>query len=117
MSLSTTITSSWNVEAVSDALLAAVGNTQIKTFKWKASVAEKGEAAARKHIGIVAEDFVDALAAEGLSPGDNGVYVESVDEDGTKHSGIRHAEFQALEIERLRRQNADFEARLTALEP
>lgn len=44
----------------------------LRKYKWKDAVARKG-AAARWHFGIIAQDLVDAFAAEGLDADDYGV--------------------------------------------
>lgn len=49
----------------------------VKLFKSAAAVAEKGEAAARWHVGYVAEDVRDCLLAEGLDPGAYGLFMSS----------------------------------------
>lgn len=56
--------------ALSDAELRAakVIAGGIGTYQWLASIADKGEDAARVHCGVIAQDVIAALKAEGLDP-------------------------------------------------
>lgn len=58
------------VSALSAAEIAAAKELSqaIGGFKWLASVAEKGEAAARKHIGLTVQQAVSIMEAHGLDP-------------------------------------------------
>ena len=47
-----------------------------KTFRWKDSVAEKGENA-RTHTGVIAQDVQAAFTAEGLDAGDYALFISS----------------------------------------
>lgn len=58
----------------------------VKTYRWKASVAKKGDAA-RTHVGIMAQEVEKAFSDEGLDGFNYGVlcwdeWPEEVDEDG-----------------------------------
>ena len=46
----------------------------IKKFKFKDAVAKKGEAGARIHVGVIAQEVGDAFTAEGLDPHAYGVF-------------------------------------------
>ena len=58
-----------DIEDLSDAekRVAVACKALIKKFRWKSSVAEKGDDA-RIHVGIIAQDLRDAFTAEGLDP-------------------------------------------------
>ena len=47
-----------------------------KTFRWKDSVAEKGDNA-RTHTGVIAQDVQAAFTAEGLDAGDYALFISS----------------------------------------
>ena len=47
-----------------------------KTFRWKDSVAEKGENA-RTHTGVIAQDVQAAFTAEGLDAGDYALFIST----------------------------------------
>jgi len=47
-----------------------------KTFRWKDSVAEKGDTA-RTHTGVIAQDVQAAFTAEGLDAGDYALFISS----------------------------------------
>jgi hypothetical protein len=51
-------------------------STLFKTFKWKDSVAEKGDNA-RTHTGVIAQDVQAAFTAEGLDAGDYSLFISS----------------------------------------
>ena len=38
-----------------------------QVYKFKEAVAKKGEANARKHVGLVAQDIIEAFEAKGLN--------------------------------------------------
>ena len=48
----------------------------LRKFRWKDSVAEKGDAA-RIHFGIIAQDLQVAFAAQGLDAGDYAMFISS----------------------------------------
>ena len=48
----------------------------LRKFRWKDSVAEKGDEA-RTHFGIIAQDLQAAFAAEGLDAGDYAMFISS----------------------------------------
>jgi hypothetical protein len=50
------------------ALLNAVDAIEIKQFKYLAAVSRKGAAAARTHIGVIAQQVWHALSAQGIDP-------------------------------------------------
>ena len=51
-------------------------STLFKTFRWKDSVADKGEDA-RTHTGVIAQDVQAAFTAEGLDAGDYALFISS----------------------------------------
>ena len=51
-------------------------STLFKTFRWKDSVAEKGENA-RTHTGVIAQDVQAAFTAEGLDAGDYALFIST----------------------------------------
>ena len=51
-------------------------STLFKTFRWKDSVAEKGDNA-RTHTGVIAQDVQSAFTAEGLDAGDYALFISS----------------------------------------
>jgi hypothetical protein len=46
----------------------------VKKYKWKDSVAKKGDDNARIHVGFIAQDIRDAFVAEGLDPTRYGMF-------------------------------------------
>jgi hypothetical protein len=74
----------------------------LRKFRWKDSVAEKGDDA-RIHFGIIAQDLQDAFAAEGLDAGDYGMFTsttwtdEETNEEKTR-MGVRYSELLAFII-------------------
>jgi hypothetical protein len=67
-----------------------------KTFKFKDAVAAKG-IAARKHVGVLAQDVQAAFAAEGLDAKGYGIFC-SDEVDGVTVLGVRYEELLAFVI-------------------
>jgi hypothetical protein len=67
-----------------------------KTFKFKDAVAAKG-IAARKHVGVLAQDVQAAFAAEGLDAEAYGIFC-SDEVDGVTVLGVRYEELLAFVI-------------------
>lgn len=67
-----------DIEEISDAeqRVALACKGLLKKYRWKDSVAEKGDAA-RIHFGIIAQDLQDAFAAEGLDAGDYAMFISA----------------------------------------
>ena len=101
-----------------------------KTFRWKDSVAEKGDNA-RTHTGVIAQDVQAAFTAEGLDAGDYALFISStwfVDAEGNEveestegatsktRMGIRYPELLSFVAAYNEQRFASIEARLTALE-
>ena len=101
-----------------------------KTFRWKDSVAEKGDNA-RTHTGVIAQDVQAAFTAEGLDAGDYALFISStwfVDAEGNEveestegatsktRLGIRYPELLSFVAAYNEQRFASIEARLTALE-
>lgn len=59
--------------SVPEAVFKAWANVNFQVYKFKEAVAKKGEAAARKHVGLVAQDIIEAFEAQGLSAFDYGI--------------------------------------------
>ena len=74
----------------------------LRKFRWKDSVAEKGDEA-RVHFGIIAQDLQAAFAAEGLDAGDYAMFIsttwtdEETNEEKTR-MGVRYSELLAFII-------------------
>ena len=74
----------------------------LRKFRWKDSVAEKGDEA-RIHFGIIAQDLQDAFAAEGLDAGRYAMFISSTwtdEETGEERTrlGVRYPELLAFII-------------------
>ena len=77
----------------------------LRKFRWKDSVAEKGDDA-RIHFGIIAQDLQSAFAAEGLDAGDYAMFISSTwtDEETNEEKtrmGVRYSELLAFIISAL----------------
>ena len=74
----------------------------LRKFRWKDSVAEKGDEA-RTHFGIIAQDLQAAFEAEGLDAGDYAMFMsdtwtdEETNEEKTR-MGVRYSELLAFII-------------------
>ena len=74
----------------------------LRKFRWKDSVAEKGDDA-RTHFGIIAQDLQAAFEAEGLDAGDYAMFIsttwtdEETNEEKTR-MGVRYSELLAFII-------------------
>ena len=74
----------------------------LRKFRWKDSVAEKGDDA-RIHFGIIAQDLQAAFEAEGLDAGDYAMFIsttwtdEETNEEKTR-MGVRYSELLAFII-------------------
>ena len=74
----------------------------LRKFRWKDSVAEKGDDA-RIHFGIIAQDLQAAFEAEGLDAGDYAMFIsttwtdEETNEEKTR-IGVRYSELLAFII-------------------
>ncbi len=56
------------ISDLTDAELRVGAKLKVRRFKWNHAVAEKGEDAARWHIGFIAQEVVEAFEGEGLDP-------------------------------------------------
>jgi len=86
----------------SEQRVAVAAKGLLRKFRWKESVAKKGDAA-RTHIGIMAQDLQAAFAAEGLDASDYAMWCSDtwVDkETGEEHTrmGVRYSELLAFII-------------------
>jgi hypothetical protein len=77
----------------------------LRKFRWKDSVAEKGDDA-RIHFGIIAQDLQDAFTAEGLDAGRYAMFISSTwtdEETGEERTrlGVRYPELLAFIISAL----------------
>ena len=74
----------------------------LRKFRWKDSVAEKGDEA-RTHFGIIAQDLQAAFEAEGLDAGEYAMFIsttwtdEETNEEKTR-MGVRYSELLAFII-------------------
>tara|TARA_R110002096_G_scaffold405464_1_gene603524 strand:- start:53 stop:601 length:549 start_codon:yes stop_codon:yes gene_type:complete len=74
----------------------------LRKFRWKDSVAEKGDDA-RTHFGIIAQDLQAAFEAEGLDAGDYAMFIsttwtdEETNEEQTR-LGVRYSQLLAFII-------------------
>lgn len=74
----------------------------LRKFRWRDSVAEKGDEA-RTHFGIIAQDLQAAFEAEGLDAGDYAMFIsttwtdEETNEEKTR-MGVRYSELLAFII-------------------
>lgn len=62
-----------NFESVPEAVFKAWAGVNFQVYKFKEAVARKGEASARKHVGLVAQDIIEAFDAQGLNAFDYGI--------------------------------------------
>jgi hypothetical protein len=77
----------------------------LRKFRWKDSVAEKGDDA-RIHFGIIAQDLQDAFTAEGLDAGQYAMFISATwtdEETGEERTrlGVRYPELLAFIISAL----------------
>jgi prepilin-type processing-associated H-X9-DG protein len=92
-----------DIEELSDAeqRVAVVAKGLMRKFRWKDSVAEKGDNA-RTHFGIIAQDLQDAFTAEGLDAGDYAMFCSNTwtDDDGNEQTrlGVRYNQLLAFII-------------------
>ena len=93
-----------DIEALSDAeqRVAVAAKGLLRKFRWKSSVADKGDEA-RIHFGIIAQDLQDAFTAEGLDAGRYAMFISTTwtdEETGEERSrmGVRYSELLAFII-------------------
>ena len=79
-----------NFESVPEAVFTAWGNVNFQVYKFKEAVAKKGEANARKHIGLVAQDIIEAFQAQGLDAFDYGIVCHDSWEDQYERVEVSH---------------------------
>lgn len=79
-----------NFESVPKAVFTAWGNVNFQVYKFKEAVAKKGEANARKHIGLVAQDIIEAFQAQGLDAFDYGIVCHDSWEDQYQQVEVSH---------------------------
>jgi hypothetical protein len=94
--------------------LDAWASVRFQAYRWKDSVATKGDGA-RWHVGVIAQRVRDAFAAAGLDPVSIGILCHDTwtNADGNEQDryGIRYEEALALECALLRRRIERIEAR------
>ena len=96
-----------DIEELSEAeqRVAVTAKGLLRKFRWKDSVANKGDDA-RIHFGIIAQDLQDAFEAEGLDAGDYAMFIsttwtdEETNEEKTR-MGVRYSELLAFIISAL----------------
>jgi hypothetical protein len=93
-----------DIEALSDAeqRVAVAAKGLLRKYRWKSSVAEKGDEA-RIHFGIIAQDLKAAFEAEGLDAGRYAMFINSEwtdEETGEQRSrmGVRYNQLLAFII-------------------
>ena len=93
-----------DIELLSDAEMrvAKAAKGLLRKYRWKSSVAEKGDDA-RIHFGIVAQDLQAAFEAEGLDAARYGMWCSDTwtdEETGEEHTrlGVRYSELLAFII-------------------
>jgi hypothetical protein len=93
-----------DIEKLSDAetRVAVACKGLLRKFRWKDSVAEKGNEA-RTHFGIIAQDLQDAFNAEGLNASDYAMFISTtwIDEETSEEKtrmGVRYSELLAFII-------------------
>ena len=79
-----------NFESVPEAVFTAWGNVNFQVYKFKEAVAKKGEANARKHIGLVAQDIIEAFQAQDLDAFDYGIVCHDSWEDQYERVEVSH---------------------------
>jgi len=90
-----------DVEELSDVerIVAVKCKALLRKYRWKDSVAEKGDDA-RIHFGIIAQDLKAAFESEGLDAGRYGMFISSTwtDESGVEHTrlGVRYNQLFAF---------------------
>lgn len=118
-----------NAASIPDDLIDAFLDVEPKVFRWRASVAEKGDAA-RHHLGYVAQEIAAALMRRGVDPARFGLWcedaltsaVETTDgtveqrPTGTYRQALRYDQLLALIDAANRRRMTRIEDRLRALE-
>lgn len=70
-----------NFETVPETVFKAWASVNFQVYKFKEAVAKKGEASARKHVGLVAQDIIEAFEAQGLNAFDYGIVCHDEWED------------------------------------
>lgn len=68
-------------ESVPDAVFKAWEKVNFQQYKFKEAIAKKGDAKARKHVGLVAQDIIEAFESVGLSAFDYGIVCHDEWED------------------------------------
>ena len=93
-----------DIEALSDAeqRVAVACKKLLRKFRWKSSVADKGDEA-RIHFGIIAQDLQAAFEAEGLDAGRYAMFISTTwtdEETGEERirMGVRYSELLAFII-------------------
>ena len=121
-----------DITDINSAVLDAWGELDWKVFRWLSSVQEKGEAAARFHTGMVAQDIQDVFLSHGLDATRFGFFCHDswdakparVDEDGVEldpaleagdRYSLRYIELLCIEAAYQRRRVAQLEAQLATL--
>lgn len=81
-----------NFETVPEAVFKAWASVNFQVYKFKEAVAKKGEATARKHVGLVAQDIIEAFQAQGLDAFDYGIVCHDSWDDQYENEQIIDAE-------------------------
>jgi len=85
--------------STAEQLVAVKCKALLRKYRWKDSVAEKGDDA-RIHFGIIAQDLKAAFESEGLDAGRYGMFISNTwtDDDGVEHTrlGVRYNQLFAF---------------------
>lgn len=84
-------------------LLDAILAVPIRMYRWNDAIATKGEAEARIHCGVLAQEVRDAIASKGLDPRAYGLFCQDQMPDGSIRYGLRYDQFDRLRLEAVRR--------------
>ncbi len=99
----------FDISDIPESWLVAARNVEVKRYKMKSAVAEKGEEAARWHIGVIAQQVVEAFAEQGVDAFTIGIVgrdawddlYEQVIEEVLDAEGNSTGEFRTTEERRL----------------
>ena len=105
-----------DVAPISDAALDAWAEVDFVEYRWNESVETKGEAAARYHVGVMAQRVEAAFARHGVDTFSRGVLCRDTIEQGERYS-VRYEQALVMEAALMRRTMRRLEARLATCPP
>ena len=112
------------IRSLTDTEMRVAGRINTVTYKWNSAVEEKGDNA-RTHVGVIAQDVVDAFTEEGLNAFDYGLVgrddldadiMGQNDGDPNWRYNVRYAELNMFLHAYTKQRQDDLEARIAALE-